>query len=87
MEIEGDKLSPDKLEVGDIVEESSIYGYQARYIVIDEKEYPETEKTVYTLYTIWIDSPGRFEGQRPGSIDYISNIELIEGKSVKWKIL
>ena len=82
-----ERLNPDKLEVGDIVEEVSVHGYQARYIVIDEKEYPETEKTVYTLYTIWIDSPGRFEQQKPGTIDYLSSGELTEGKSVKWKIM
>lgn len=80
-------LNPDKLEVGDIVEEVSVHGYQARYIVIDEKEYPETEKSVYTLYTLWVDNPGRFEQQKPGTIDYLSSGELTEGKSVKWKIL
>ena len=80
-------LNPDKLEVGDIVEEVSVHGYQARYIVIDEKEYPETEKSVYTLYTLWVDNPGRFEQQKPGTIEYLSSGELTEGKSVKWKIL
>jgi hypothetical protein len=80
-------IEPQQLKVGDLVEERSAHGYTARYIVIRAKEYPETKKLVYTLYTLWVDSPGRFEQQKPGAIDYLTSGELTEGKSVKWKIL
>jgi len=80
-------IEPQQLKVGDLVEERSAHGYTARYIVLEARKFPPIEKVVYTLYTLWVDAPGRYEQQKPGTIDYLAGDELTEGKSVKWKIL
>jgi len=80
-------IEPQQLKVGDLVEERSVHGYTARYIVLETRQFKPTEKVVYTLYTLWVDSPGRYEQQKPGAIDYLTGDDLNEGKSVKWKIL
>ena len=94
-------IEPQQLKVGDIVEERSVLGYTARYIVLETRQfkptekavtlgswvYSPTEKVVYTLYTLWVDSPGRNTRLKPGAIDYLTGDDLNEGKSVKWKIL
>lgn len=80
-------IEPQQLKVGDIVEERSVHGYTARYIVLETRQFKPTEKVVYTLYTLWVDSPGRNTRLKPGAIDYLTGDDLNEGKSVKWKIL
>ena len=97
-------IEPQQFKVGDLVEERSVHGYTARYIVLETRQFPPTvpgelsvtlpsrrytptEKVVYTLYTLWVDSPGRYEQQKPGAIDYLTGDDLNEGKSVKWRKL